>query len=53
MFDNKVITRAAFIDLSAVYDTINHRILLKKIYKLTENTKFTKIIDLLLRNTSR
>jgi len=49
-YEYKVITRAAFIDLSAAYDTINHRLLLKKIYELTEDAKFTKTITLLLRN---
>jgi len=49
-YENNVITGAAFIDLSAAYDTVNHRLLLKKIYELTEDAKFTKIISLLLRN---
>jgi len=49
-YENNLITGAAFIDLSAAYDTVNHRLLLKKIYELTEDAKFTKIISLLLRN---
>jgi len=46
----KVITGTAFIDLSAIYDTLNHTLLLKKIYEQTGDAKFTKIIGLLLRN---
>lgn len=49
-YENKVITGAAFIDLSAAYDMVNHRLLLKKVYELTEDAKLTKIIGLLLRN---
>lgn len=49
-YENKVIIGAAFIDLSAAYDMVNHKILLKKTYELTEDAKFTKIIGLLLRN---
>lgn len=37
-----------FIDLSAVYDMVNHRILLMKIYKLTKDFKFTQVIVSLL-----
>lgn len=49
-YENKVITGAGFFDLSADYDTVNHRLLLKKVYELTEDAKLTKIIGLLLRN---
>lgn len=49
-FEKKYITGVAFIDLSAAYDTINHRILLMKIYNLTNDFKFTQIIESLLSN---
>jgi hypothetical protein len=52
-YENNVITGTAFINLSAAYDTVNHRLLLKKIHKLTEDAKFTKNISLLLRNLLR
>lgn len=45
-----VITGAAFIDLSNAYNTVNHRLVFKKIYEPTEDAKFRKIIGLLLRN---
>jgi len=48
-YEDKVITGTAIIDLSAAYDTVNHRLLLKKVYELTEDAKLTKIIGLLLR----
>jgi hypothetical protein len=49
-YENKVITSAVFIDLIAAYDTVNHKLLLKKICELAEDAKFTKIISLLLKN---
>lgn len=40
----------AFIDLSAAYDTLNHNLLLKKTYQITQDFKFVQIIESLLRN---
>jgi hypothetical protein len=47
-YENNVITGTAFIDFSAAYDTVNLRLLFKKIYELTEDAKFIKIISLFI-----
>ena len=33
-----MITGAAFVDLSAAYDTVNHRILIQKFHNATQHT---------------
>ena len=33
-----MITGAAFINLSAAYDTVNHRLLIRKLYDFTEDS---------------
>ena len=44
-------TRAAvFVDLTAAYDTINHRRLHKKILQMTKDSLLTKFFGALLRN---
>jgi hypothetical protein len=47
-FETKKITGAVFVDLSATYDTINLRKLKRKVYELTLDLKFTRIIKMLL-----
>ena len=37
-------------DLSAAYDTVNHRVLLTKLYGMTEGAQFTKLIGSTMRN---
>ena len=37
-------------DLSAAYDTVNHRVLLTKLYGMTEDAEFTKLIGSMMRN---
>jgi len=37
-YERKLVTGAVFIDLTAAYDTINHRILFKIIYEITLST---------------
>ena len=49
-FEKGEITGAAFVDLSAAYDTVNHRILVKKLYECTRDLKLTKLIQSLLEN---
>ena len=37
-------------DMSAAYDTVNHRVLLTKLYGMTEAAEFTKLIGSMMRN---
>ena len=45
-----VVTGTVFVDLSAAYDTISHRLLLNKIYRMTSDIKFTDLIGNMLSN---
>ena len=49
-YEQKMITGVAFIDLTATYDTINHRILLCKINSLIGDNRLTRVIGSLLQN---
>ncbi|XP_030839466.1 uncharacterized protein LOC756419 [Strongylocentrotus purpuratus] len=49
-YESKLITGAAFVDLSAAYDTVNHRILTRKIFELTKDVRLTGLIQTLLSN---
>ena len=49
-FENKLITGTVFVDLTAAYDTVNHRALLLKIAKIVRNTTIVHIIESLLTN---
>ena len=44
------ITGAAFVDLSAAYDTVNHRILTRKLFEITHDVKLTELIQNMLSN---
>jgi len=46
----KKITGAVFIDLTAAYDTVNHNLLLDKVYKITQDYHLTKVIESMNRN---
>lgn len=41
---------AVFVNLTAVYDTVNHNALLQKIYYQTKDWKFVQIVTSLLQN---
>ena len=43
-------TGTVFVDLSAAYDTVNHRVLLTKLYGMTEDAEFSKLIGSMMRN---
>ncbi|KAI8511926.1 hypothetical protein Bbelb_110260 [Branchiostoma belcheri] len=45
-----LITGAVFVDLSAAYDTVNHRILTRKIFEITKDARLTELIQNLLSN---
>ena len=51
-FQNKAgcITGTAFVDLSAAYDTVNHRRLLKKVQNISQDSHLTKTISSMLTN---
>ena len=43
-YERGVITGTVFVDLLAAYDTISHKLLLKTIYRMTSDIKFTDLI---------
>ena len=49
-YEAKKITGVVFIDLTAAYDTVNHRIMTHKLYKITHDFRFVKIVEALLSN---
>jgi len=42
----------AFVDLSAAYDTVNHRRILAKVLEMTRDVHLTKLLQTLLQNRS-
>jgi len=49
-YENKKVTGVVFVDLSAAYDTVNHNLLLKKIYECTSDWHLVQIISSMLHN---
>ena len=49
-FEKKKITGAVFVDLTAAYNTVNHRRLIKKVLDMTNDSQLTKFLDVLLKN---
>ena len=49
-YERGVVTGTVFVDLSAAYDTISHKLLLNKIYRMTSDIKFTDPIGNMLSN---
>ena len=49
-FEEKQITGTVFVHLTAAYDTVNHKILLLKVAKMTKNKKIVSILQSLLEN---
>ena len=47
-----MITGAAFVDLSAAYDTVNHRILIQKLYNITPDSHLCRVLQNILSNLS-
>ena len=47
-YERGVVTGTVFVDLSAAYDTISHKLLLNKIYRMTSDIKFTYLIGNML-----
>ena len=49
-FEEGKVTGVVFVDLSAAYDTVNHRCLLHKIMEITKDTCLTELIESMLEN---
>ena len=49
-FEKRLVTGAVFVDLSAAYDTLNHHILMTKIYQMTDGKAMTTLLGTLLKN---
>ena len=49
-YQESMITRSAFVDLSSVYDTVNHRLLIQKIFNITQDSTLCRVIQNLLSN---
>ena len=47
-YKNRMITVAAFVDLSASYDTVNHRIVIHKIFNTTRDSPLCRVIQNML-----
>ena len=49
-YEEGIITGAAFVDLSAAYDTVNHTILTRKFFEITQDVRLTELIQNMLSN---
>ena len=50
-YQRGMITGAAFVDLSAAYDTVNHRILIQKLYcNTTQDSQLCRVFENMLSN---
>ena len=46
-----MITGAAIVDLSAAYDTVNHRIFIQKLYNITQGSHLCRVLQNMLSNS--
>ena len=49
-YPESMITETAFVDLSAAYDTVNHRLLIHKLFNITQDSTLCRVIQNLLSN---
>ena len=49
-FEKRLVTGAVFVDLFATYDTVNHCILMTKIYQMIDDKTMTTLFGTLLKN---
>ena len=50
-YEKSPTTGTVFVDLSSAYGTVNHRVLLTKLYGMTEDAEFTKLSGSMTRNS--
>ena len=51
-YERKMLTRAACVDLSAAYDTVQHRLMIRKLMDMTGDIDLCQVIRCLLSNRS-
>ena len=49
-YEEGLITETAFVDISAAYDTMNHRILNRKLFDIIQDVRLTELIQNMLSN---
>ena len=49
-YQESMITGTVFVDLSAAYDTVNHRLLIQKLFNITQDSTLCRVIQNLLSN---
>ena len=49
-YKKSLTTGAVFVDLYAAYDTVNHRLILTKLYGMIKDAGFTKLIGSVMSN---
>ena len=49
-YQRGMITGAAFVNLSAAYDTVDHRILIQKLYNITQDSQLCRVLQNMLSN---
>ena len=50
-YQRGMITGAAFVDLSATYDTVNHRFLIRKVYDFTKDSPLCRVLQNMLSSS--
>ena len=51
IYQGSMITGKAFVDLYAAYDTVNHRLLIQKLFNITQDSTLCRVIQNLLSNS--
>ena len=49
-YQRGMMTGVAFVDMSAAYDTVNHRILIQKLYNTTQDSQLCRVFQNMLSN---